>query len=475
MRVVLAILGVLLVAVGTLAWLKTEQQPPRVTLVAPVDAIGRATVVDLVVQAASPGLRSVVVSLQTTHGPVKLISETYPKAGLLGSGVTEKRLHVVADAPGLNLPEGPATLEVLVDTYAWRFGRSARKPQLAQPVSVDLTPPRIDLLTTQHNARLGGVELAVFRQSPDTVRSGVAVDKYFFPSVTGYFADPAVALAFFAIPQDLTAEVRPQVVASDAAGNERQFTLPVTIKPRKFADRSLAIDDDFLARKVPELQRENKLPPAADFVQGYLAINGDLRRQNEARIREVTATSAREPQWDGVFRRQSNAAPLSSFADRRAYTYNGQVIDHQTHLGYDLASLKASPVEAAQAGTVVFADNLGIYGNTVILDHGLGIFSLYGHLSAIAVRSGERVKAGQSLGQTGETGLAGGDHLHFSMMLHGVHVDPVEWWDAHWLRDHVTPKLAMFPRPSGSTPDSKAGTDPPKHEQGDARPPTRAR
>jgi murein DD-endopeptidase MepM/ murein hydrolase activator NlpD len=249
----------------------------------------------------------------------------------------------------------------------------------------------------------------------------------------------------------------------------------VTIKPRKFADRSLAIDDNFLARKVPDLQRDNNLPQAAEFVQGYLAINGDLRRQNEVRIREITATSAREPQWDGVFRRQSNAAPLSAFADRRSYTYNGQVIDHQTHLGYDLASLKASPVEAAQAGTVVFADNLGIYGNTVILDHGLGIFSLYGHLSALAVRSGERVKAGQSLGQTGETGLAGGDHLHFSIMLHGVHVDPVEWWDAHWLRDHVTPKLAMFPRPGGTTPEPTAATEPVKHEQGDARPTARAR
>ena len=475
MRVAVAILGVLLVAAGTVAWFKIEHQAPRVALSVPVDAIGRSTPIDLVVHAGAPGLRAVTVTLQTANGPVNLASEPFPKSGLFGSGITEKRFHVVADVVGLKVPEGAATLEVLVETHAWRFGRAPRTPQLVQPVSVDLTPPRLDLLTTQHNARLGGVELVVFRQAPDTVRSGVAVDRYFFPSVTGYFTDPTVALAFFAIPQDLTAAVRPQLVASDGAGNERQVALPVTIKPRKFADRSLAVDDDFLARKVPEIQHDNKLPPAADFVQGYLAINGDLRRQNEARIREVTAASARAPQWTGVFHRQSNAAPLSAFADRRAYTYNGEVIDHQTHLGYDLASLKASPVEAAQAGTVVFAENLGIYGNTVILDHGLGIFSLYGHLSAVAVRPGERVTVGQTLGQTGQTGLAAGDHLHFSILLSGVHVDPVEWWDAHWLRDHVTSKLTMFPRPAGAAADATVATEPPKHEQGDARPTARAR
>jgi hypothetical protein len=313
------------------------------------------------------------------------------------------------------------------------------------------------------------MDVAVFRQSPETVRSGIEVDKYFFPAVTGYFADPTIALAFFAIPQDLTADVRPRLIASDAAGNQRQVYLPCNIKPRHFAERPLAVDDDFLSRKVPEIEHDNGLPIAADLLKGYLYINGDLRRQNEARVRELTATSVPEPLWDGAFRRQPNAAPLSSFADRRTYTYHGEVIDHQTHLGYDLASVKLSPAEAAQNGIVVYADNLGIYGNAVILDHGMGIFTLYGHLSSIAVQPGEHVKTGQTLGQTGETGLAGGDHLHFSVMLRGVHVDPVEWWDPHWLHDRVTTKLTMFPRATTAAPVSERD-----HEQArpsDATPP----
>ncbi|HVO26092.1 MAG TPA: M23 family metallopeptidase, partial [Candidatus Margulisiibacteriota bacterium] len=430
---------------GVLWWFKFEKHPPQAALVAPLVALGRKTPIDIDVRSDAPGLRAISVRLQAGGNSYDLLSETYPKSSWRGSGLTAKRIHVEPDLLALKVPEGPVTLEVRADTYAWHPFGASPAPRLTVPATLDLTPPRIELLTTQHNVRLGGVELAVFRQSPDTVRSGIEVDKYFFPAMTGYFADSAVALAFFAIPQDLNADVRPKLIASDAAGNQREIAVPVSIKPRTFADRTLAIDDTFLARKVPEIEEASGLPIAADLVQGYLYINGELRRQNEARILELT--KAATPVWSSsAFHRQSNAAPLSAFADRRTYTYRGQPIDHQTHLGYDLASLKLSPVEAAQAGKVVLAQNLGIYGNAVILDHGLGIYSLYGHLSSFTVKEGDQVTAGQTLGQTGETGLAGGDHLHFSIMLHGVHVDPVEWWDPHWLHDHVTPKLTMFPR-----------------------------
>ncbi len=448
MRGRLALFALLLLLAVTLWWLKFERHAPQARLVAAVEVLGRKTPIDIEVRSDTPGLRAVGVRLQAGGTAFELLSEAYPRASWRGSGITEKRLHLEPDLVQLKVPEGSAVLEVVVDTYAWRLLPPKGLPVLSAPLNVDLTPPTVELLTTQHNLRLGGVELAVFRQSPDTVRSGVDVDKYFFPATSGYFTDRNVALAFFAAPQDLDVDVRPRLSARDAAGNQRDVYLPCSIKPRQFAERTLAIDDDFLSRKVPEIEHDNGVPIAADLVQGYLEINGELRRKNEARIHEITAKSSAEPLWDGVFHRQSNAAPLSAFADRRAYTYHGEVIDHQTHLGYDLASLKLSAVEAAQNGVVVFADNLGIYGNAVILDHGLGIFSLYGHLSSVAVRPGERVKAEQTLGQTGETGLAGGDHLHFSIMLYGVHVDPVEWWDAHWLRDHVTPKLTMSPRPA---------------------------
>jgi murein DD-endopeptidase MepM/ murein hydrolase activator NlpD len=98
-------------------------------------------------------------------------------------------------------------------------------------------------------------------------------------------------------------------------------------------------------------------------------------------------------------------------------------------------------VEAANSGVVSFVGDLGIYGNTVIIDHGLGLSTLYGHLSSVDVKEGEQIKQQQIIGKTGETGLAVGDHLHFATLLQGIPVLPKEWWDPKWIKDNIQPKL----------------------------------
>ncbi len=273
-----------------------------------------------------------------------------------------------------------------------------------------MTPPLLEVMPGEHVARVGGSECAVYRVGPDAIRSGVQVGDEFFPGVAGYFADAGLRVALFALPQSLP-DARPAVMAADVAGNARRVDLGVKVTPRRFAEKTMPVTDDFLSRKVPELLAANDLDQSGDLVEGYL-----------------------------------NSAPLSGFADRRTYVHDGKTIDEQTHLGFDLASLRGSPVPAANAGRVVFAGALGIYGNAVVIDHGLGVFSLYGHLSEVGVRAGAPVGRGDPIGKTGDTGLAAGDHLHFSIMIHGVHVDPVEWWDAHWMRDHVEARLGEYPR-----------------------------
>ena len=128
---------------------------------------------------------------------------------------------------------------------------------------------------------------------------------------------------------------------------------------------------------------------------------------------------------------------MAGFAEHRTYYYNGNEIDQQVHLGIDLASTKRAEVHAANRGTVVFAEYLGIYGNTIILDHGQGIFSLYSHLSEIGVAVGELKDKRAVIGLSGATGMAGGDHLHFSMLVNGIFVTPLEWWDKQWLRLNI--------------------------------------
>ena len=280
----------------------------------------------------------------------------------------------------------------------------------------------------------------------DAVTSGITVGETTFPGVAGLFADGALRAALYAVPPGTPAGTAAIAVAADQAGNRRTVWLDAVVHPRRFAEKSLELSDDFLSRKVPELLQANGLPGDGDLVAGYLRVNRELRVATEKRLRDLCRDSAPEPLWEGAFLRQPGSDPLSGFADHRTYLYRGQPIDHQTHLGFDLASYRGSPVPAGNNGRVVFAAPLGIYGNTVVLDHGFGLFSLYGHLSEIAATVGATVKRGDIIGKTGDTGLAAGDHLHFSIMIHGVHVDPVEWWDAHWIHDHVESRLAAFPR-----------------------------
>jgi murein DD-endopeptidase MepM/ murein hydrolase activator NlpD len=466
MRAFVLFIAVIAAAVGGLLWwLKFEHGAPTATIAPDVAVVGREAAWTVAVDASgTPGLRKVEVRLGSNGKTVELLRQEFPAASWLGSGVASSTFAVAGDLGGRGVSEGEWTLQVVVDTYAWRVIPRRQHVLAERRVTVDLTPPNAALLTTQHNLRLGGAAAALFRLDADASAAGVRVQDYFFPAVHGYFADPDVVLALFAVPQDLSTDAQPVVRVVDAAGNAREIALPSRIRPRTFRSRTLEIDDAFLGRKVPELYALAGQQAPADLVQGYLYVNREMRQESERRIRAATAVSAPRRLWDGAFRRQSNSAPMSNFADRRTYTHGGETIDRQTHLGFDLASVPAAPVEAAQNGVVVLAEMLGIYGNTVILDHGLGVFTLYGHLSTFAVAKGDHVSAGQTVGQTGDTGLAGGDHLHFSVMLYGIHIDPVEWWDPKWLADHVMEKLAMFPA-AGKEPAPPAA----ENEDGEAR------
>ena len=201
----------------------------------------------------------------------------------------------------------------------------------------------------------------------------------------------------------------------------------------------IQLTDAFMQRKVAEILGGGE----ADPLGAYLRINGEVRKQNADQIRKISEKSSEDPLWRGPFKQLPNSKVGARFAEHRTYYHNGGVVDRQIHLGYDLASTQNAPVPTANDGIVVFADDLGIYGNTVIVDHGLGLFSLYGHLTSIGTKKGQPVHKGDILGHTGTTGLAGGDHLHFSMILSGVFVDPLEWFDARWIQEHITPKLAI--------------------------------
>ena len=216
--------------------------------------------------------------------------------------------------------------------------------------------------------------------------------------------------------------------------------LAYELKSVRYKKSTLVLSDAFLQNKVVPLLTDAAAREGAPK-DVFVAVNRRLRKENEDRITAITKKVTPSILWKDAFAQLSNSKVEANFADKRTYTYKSEPIDTAYHLGYDLSVTKNTPVEAANSGTVAFTGDLGIYGNTVILDHGLGLFTLYGHLSSVDVKAGDSVGRRQVLGKTGETGLAAGDHLHFGVYLDGVAVLPVEWWDQKWIDDNIKPKL----------------------------------
>jgi len=273
------------------------------------------------------------------------------------------------------------------------------------------------------------------------VSTGVKIGKYFFPGYKGQIEKhPDHFLAFFAHPYDVAEDQRAVLVASDKAGNTREMRLVYELKNVKYKKSTISISDEFIAAKVAPLVNDVGARQASSK-DIFIKVNRHLRKENDDKIKQTTLKSTPSMLWNVAFRQLSNSKVEANFADARTYTYKDEVIDKAYHLGYDLSVTKQYPAEAANSGVVAFVGDLGIYGNTVIIDHGLGLFTLYSHLSSMDVKIGEPIKQGQPIGKTGETGLAAGDHLHFGIYLHGVPVLPVEWWDQKWIDDNVRPKL----------------------------------
>ncbi|HRC84890.1 MAG TPA: M23 family metallopeptidase [Thermoanaerobaculia bacterium] len=307
---------------------------------------------------------------------------------------------------------------------------------------VAFSPPELGVSSTQNNVAQGGSEVVVYHVGASASRDGVAAGDWFFPGYPLPGGSAGDRFCLFAAPYDLGDPAKIRLVAEDALGNrsERAFVDRFTARPLHTA--TLEVNDAFLSRVVPEiLSQTQEVTDQGDLLQSYLVINRDLRKKNNQQLAHLAESSEPRFLWASAFRQLPNSAVMAHFADRRTYVYGGKPIDQQDHLGFDLASHQHAPVAAANRGKVVFAGPLGIYGNAVVLDHGYGLASLYAHLSKIDVAVGQEVEPGAALGLTGATGLAGGDHLHFSILIQGLAVSPVEWWDAKWIRDHLKAKL----------------------------------
>ena len=449
---VLLVLVLLLLVVGGGAWFWAgRSEGPRIQIRQPDGFIGQVSTLDVLLEAPGGAFSRLDVTVEQNGNAYPVFSLDRPTAGTAKQESAD-RMFVMRQIGKRDIPElqaGPARIVVRAARPVL-YGLRDIPSEASRDVQVRLEPPRVAVLSTFHYVNHGGAELVVYRATPADIESGVRVGDVTYPgfpaSGVGMQADEATRVAFFALLQDQDLNTPISVYAKDPAGNEALAPLDFRAFPKPFKRSRIAIDDRFLGRVVPSIAGnvpDMQLSTApGDLLPSFLKINGDLRRRNGQTITDLAAKTSREMLWKDAFQPLGNASVEAGFADHRTYVYNGKDVDQQVHLGFDLAVTERIPVLAAHRAIVLYAADLGIYGNCVILDHGLGIQSLYGHLSSIDVKPGDTVDKGQVLGRSGMTGLAGGDHLHFTMLVNGHPVNPVEWWDPKWMQDRVLRKIA---------------------------------
>ena len=448
MRKFLVILVLLAIAGAAGAyWWAGRGGAPVIAVVKPQAVMGRGAVVEVTVDAPGGQLSRLDVALEQGGKQTPLFS--LGQDGLTQAG--PDRVLVAVPATRREVPQlesGDARVLVTAERKALYDIRTLAS-SVSHPVRVRLEPPRVAVLSMHHFVNHGGSELVVFRATPPDVEAGVRVGERTYKAYPGSavgIADPAVRVAVYALLHDQDLATPMRVFATDEAGNTATADIPSRVFPKVFRKSRIDVPDAFLQRVVPAIldnspEFARQVEDPNDLLAAFLRINGDLRQQNAATIAALAPDSAPEMLWRGVFQQLGGSKVESSFADHRTYFHGGKEIDQQVHLGFDLAVTAAVPIVAAGRGRVVHADYLGIYGNCVILDHGLGVQSLYAHLSSIDVSPGATVEAGQQLGRSGMTGLAGGDHLHFTMLVGGHPVNAVDWWSAQWMEDRLLRKI----------------------------------
>ena len=382
----LIVLLLLLAVVGGVSYLGWRQSVPgpRVSVQAP-RFLGHNSSFTVTLETARGNLKRAEVRVVQGGRPV-----TVAKADGAGSRV-ELPVTVASSAQGLK--EGAATLEVWAADDFWRPMRPHDRALVSQPVTIDLTPPRVEILSSTRYVSPGGAVMIAFRAG-DASRVDVSVGARIFPSFPYGPPDKGARVALIALPYDFAPGTPLAVTARDEAGNVATRAVPAELKARPFPRDTIHLTEAFLQAKVPELLPQRA--PSQPLIDGFLVINRDQRRQAEQEKLKIGAKTADKPLWEGPFTQPRNTKVFSNFAETRTYVYQGKSVDTQVHVGFDLASTKHSPVPAANAGQVAFAGPLTIYGNAVIVDHGLGLQTLYAHLSSIDVKAGDMARRARS-------------------------------------------------------------------------------
>ncbi len=446
LRLFLFVVIVVAIAIGAGLGLRVGPAPD-VILSTDHPAVGKATTVTALFSEPVHGLVDIRLELIQGDRVEVLAGESLEPGSLLpwsgNGGTAEAMLSGVVGTGAFGwLEEGSVVVRATAQRWSG-FLRRSDPVVTERTLPVRLLPPRLEIVSSQHYGRQGGAGAVVYRVGSTAVESGVQAGDHVSRGATLDGGGPDEHFVIYALPWDLDDSGAVRLFAEDDAGNRVEQSFLDLFKVRPPQTDTIRISDGFLERVVPAIaSRTPGFDDSGSLLDQYLEINGNLRRAELERVAELSRSSEPAFLWSGPFLQMANSARMAGFAETRTYIYDGREVDRQTHLGLDLASTARAPVPAPNSGRVIFAAWMTLYGNAVIIDHGYGLLTVSGHLSSIDVTEGEAVERGQIIGRSGATGLAGGDHLHLEIFVHGMSVDPFQWLDGKWVEEKIMSKIS---------------------------------
>ncbi|SHO81187.1 Peptidase, M23/M37 family [hydrothermal vent metagenome] len=329
---------------------------------------------------------------------------------------------------------------IVKDKSLWNMGMG-NKESKSIILKIDHIKPKVKIISNSYSIRKGGSALVIFEATDDAIDT-IYIDtkKHKFRAEPYYKKGYYASLIAWEFNQDKFVAT---IVVKDKAGNIRERKVPIYLKDKKYKVSYIQATDKFIDGKISDLiVTDSKYDDITDRLEKLKAINEDMRISNEKLIHKLSSGLSQKlfRRWKiKRFHPLNRAAVVATFGDERHYYYENKdnEISQSYHVGLDLASTAMAPIISSNAGLVVFADENGIYGNMPMIDHGMGLFTIYGHCSSILVSKGDIIKAGTKIAQTGKSGLALGDHLHFGILVQGVEVRIAEWMDSNWIKTNI--------------------------------------
>jgi len=291
------------------------------------------------------------------------------------------------------LPDGLHQVTVVGEDRSWRKNRTTATATL----TTDNTPPQLSLESQPSTVHQGHTWLLRVRTNePASVNARIGEKDLPIQAGNGY----GWAVVGFGPNADTT--TLPIVVdGQDPAGNRTEVKQSVPVESEEFVKDSVEV--------APNLA---------------VLLASDIRADEDAKLTQNYQAVSPQKLWEGRFTLPVMGEIITQFGSVRSYNGGPFVTNHA---GTDIAVAQGTPVKAPARGKVVVIDKVQLRGNIVTLDHGLGVYTTYAHLSAVDAKLGDMVERGQPFAKVGTTGLSTGPHLHWELWVNGANVDPIEW------------------------------------------------